>query len=77
MRMSRDDVVLALRARNVGASIHYAPLHEMPLYLGEAKAPSLPTTERLAESIMTLPIGASMTAADADDVVEQVAQVLG
>ena len=76
MGPSRDEVVLALRARNIGASIHYAPLHRMALYRGEGPAPSLPATDDVARSIMTLPIGASMTPNDAEDVVEQLRAVL-
>ena len=40
MKLSRDDVVLALRAKNIGAAIHYAPLHPMPLYGGSGQPPS-------------------------------------
>lgn len=76
MKLSRDDVVLALRTRNVGASIHYAPLHTMPLYCGEEPPPSLPATEEAARSILTLPISASMTLEDAAYVVSQVRSVV-
>jgi dTDP-4-amino-4,6-dideoxygalactose transaminase len=74
--VNRDEMVLALRARNVGASVHYAPLHTMPLYCGDAKPPSLPVTESLAQSIMTLPISASMSVDDAGYVAEQIAAVM-
>ncbi len=30
IRYDRDELILALRAKNIGASIHYAPLHLMP-----------------------------------------------
>ena len=30
--MTREQLVLAMRARNLGVTIHYAPLHTMPLY---------------------------------------------
>jgi perosamine synthetase len=69
MRLSRDDVLRALRAKNIGASIHYAPLHAMPLYAGAGQPAPLPITEQVATRIMTLPISASMTADDAQDVV--------
>jgi dTDP-4-amino-4,6-dideoxygalactose transaminase len=66
LTLSRNEIVLALRAADIGASIHYAPLHLMPLY-GDAKTrPSLPVTERVADCIMTLPISASMTVEDAE-----------
>lgn len=70
MRMNREEVLLALRARNIGASIHYTPLHLMPLYHGNEKPPILAITEEVAKSIITLPISASMTLSDADYVIE-------
>jgi perosamine synthetase len=56
---SRDEFVRRLRERNVGASIHYAPLHKMQLYRAGRRA-NLATTNQLARSILTLPISASM-----------------
>jgi UDP-4-amino-4-deoxy-L-arabinose-oxoglutarate aminotransferase len=76
MQLTRDDVVLALRARNVGAAIHYPPLHTMPLYTGLTPPEPLPVTEHLGEAIMTLPISGSMTVDDADYVVAQLREVL-
>ena len=32
LKISRDEFLIELRAMNIGASIHYAPLHMMPLY---------------------------------------------
>lgn len=76
MRRSRDDVVLALRAKNIGASIHYAPLHRMPLYAGGRLPVSLPTTEQVAARMLTLPISASMSLSDAEDVIREFRGVL-
>jgi perosamine synthetase len=69
MRLSRDELLVALRARNIGATIHYPALHTMPLYRGSRRAPQLPCTDRVAKSILTLPISASMTPADAREVI--------
>jgi dTDP-4-amino-4,6-dideoxygalactose transaminase len=71
----RDDLLLALRSRNIGASIHYKPLHYQPLYATGGIAP-LPCTDSLAEKIMTLPISAKMTLSDVDYVVENLADLL-
>ena len=65
-RMGRDELVVALREMNIGAALHYAPLHKMPLYRGDSASPSLPLTEKVAKLIMTLPISASMTLDDAE-----------
>jgi perosamine synthetase len=73
--MSRDEFILKLRERNIGASIHYAPLHSMPIYHPESQ-PGLPVTERLSTRNVTLPISASMSLEDVDYVVEHVLEVL-
>jgi len=73
--LQRDALLLALRAVNIGASIHYRPLHSQPLYAQHGVC-ALPTTEALAERIMTLPISAKMTLADVDYVAEQLAYLL-
>jgi perosamine synthetase len=73
--MTRDEFILELRARNIGASIHYAPLHSMPLYNPETQ-PALPGTEWLSQRNVTLPISTSMSVEDADYVVRHVVDVL-
>jgi dTDP-4-amino-4,6-dideoxygalactose transaminase len=64
MATTRDEFLLRLRSMNIGASIHYAPLHTMPLYAA-AYPYELIHTERIGESILTLPISASMSLDDA------------
>lgn len=73
--ISRNDLLLALRDSNIGASIHYRPLHGQPLYCKDGLA-SLPVTERLAEQIMILPISARMTLDDVDYVVHHLAKLI-
>jgi dTDP-4-amino-4,6-dideoxygalactose transaminase len=69
MNISRDEFVIKLREQNVGASIHYHPLHYMPLY--GYKGSKLTRTEKIASSILTLPISASMTLEDAEYAAEK------
>lgn len=73
--MLRNDLLLALREVNVGASIHYPPLHSQPLYSKDGSA-SLPVTEELAGQIMTLPISARMTLDDVEYVVHHLARLI-
>jgi perosamine synthetase len=75
MAISREELILGLRARNIGATIHYHPLHTMPLYAGSAKAEHLPASEDIARRCLTLPISASMTVKDADDVIASIEAV--
>jgi dTDP-4-amino-4,6-dideoxygalactose transaminase len=73
--IDRDQLLWLLRQSNVGASIHYRPLHQQPLYI-KSGVFSLPNTEKLANSILTLPISARMSLADVDYVVEQLTKVM-
>jgi len=74
LSMSRNDVMMTLRRRNIGASVHYQPLHTMPVY--QQLRAALPHTDALAGRILTLPVSAGMTTDDVAYVVEQVVDVL-
>jgi dTDP-4-amino-4,6-dideoxygalactose transaminase len=73
----RDALVAALRAKNLGASVHYSPLHQMPLYSRAGPRAALPVTEHVARSIVTLPIGAAMSRDDASEVVRELRTLIG
>jgi len=74
-RISRDALMLELRNRNIGASLHYLPLHTMPLYSAHGNA-SLPNTEKVCERVLTLPISGSMSLDDADYVILHLVELL-
>jgi dTDP-4-amino-4,6-dideoxygalactose transaminase len=73
--MSRNEIMTTLRRRNIGASVHYQPLHTMPFYQRAGRV-SLPHTDALADRILTLPVNVGMSRADVDYVVEHLADVL-
>lgn len=73
----RDWVIRALKAEGVGAAFHYVPLHSSP-YARQSPDISqvdLPVTDRVAASLIRLPISAAFTDADCDDVVTACARV--
>lgn len=70
IQLTRNELLLKMRTRNIGASIHYSPLHLMPLYGAETQ-PSFSNTETICKRIMTLPISASMSMEDAEYILEQ------
>jgi dTDP-4-amino-4,6-dideoxygalactose transaminase len=76
-RLSRDQLLVALRERNIGATIHYEPLHLMPLFHIAGQAQSLPVTEHIASNIITLPIGACVSTSEAKEVVKVIRKLLG
>jgi dTDP-4-amino-4,6-dideoxygalactose transaminase len=72
LSLTRNELLMELRKRQIGASIHYSPLHFMPFYYqaGE-EPPKLPHTEQLYEEILTLPISASLEFQEAEYIMDQ------
>lgn len=67
----RDWALRALRAEGIGAAFHYVPLHSAPYAQTSAQiAPvDLPVTDRVAASLIRLPISAAFTDAECEDVI--------
>ena len=66
----RDWVIRALKAEGIGAAFHYVPLHSAP-YARQAQdieAVDLPVTDRVAASLVRLPISAAFSDGEYDDV---------
>jgi dTDP-4-amino-4,6-dideoxygalactose transaminase len=73
--LSRHAILAALRERNIGASLHYQPIHSMPLY-AKTRPTALPVTDRVYERVLTLPISPSMSTDDARQVIAALDDVL-
>jgi len=74
----RDRVLAALQAEGIGATFHYVPLHDSPYaseHLG-GRTGDLPVTERVSASLVRLPLFASMSDADLDDVARATLKVI-
>jgi dTDP-4-amino-4,6-dideoxygalactose transaminase len=69
----RDAVRARLKARGVQTSIFYPAVHEFAAYRERFGTPSLPRTEYVARTEITLPLFAEMTEAQQDQVVEALA----
>ena len=66
----RDWVIRALKAEGIGAAFHSVPLHSAP-YARQAQdieAVDLPVTDRVAASLVRLPISAAFSDGEYDDV---------
>jgi perosamine synthetase len=77
LAVNRDAVLEALRAENIGATVHYPLVYRHPFYrdrLGQG-AGLCPTAELVEERLMTLPLFPSMTDADQDDVLRALDKV--
>lgn len=74
---ARDRVVQELLKRNIGASIHYHPVHLHPYFkkLGFKKG-SFPVAERVAEEIFTLPLTPHLSSSDVSAIARITREVL-
>ncbi|HWO40503.1 MAG TPA: DegT/DnrJ/EryC1/StrS aminotransferase family protein, partial [Candidatus Eisenbacteria bacterium] len=76
--LDRARFIDELRARNIGTSVHFIPVHLHPFY--KRKYPSaaarLARAEALYDRIVSLPLYPQMTEADVEDVVAAVVDVV-
>jgi dTDP-4-amino-4,6-dideoxygalactose transaminase len=73
----RDLLQAALQQRGVETAIHYPlPAHLQPVYHGLAEPGSLPVTERLANTVLSLPIYPELTDAEVDAVAAAMREAL-
>ncbi len=74
----RDEIFAALRAEGIGVNVHYIPIYLHPYYRQHLRTgPGLcPKAEAAYECLITLPLFAQMTLADADDVIKAVTKVI-
>ncbi|MCA9693043.1 MAG: DegT/DnrJ/EryC1/StrS family aminotransferase, partial [Myxococcales bacterium] len=75
----RNAIVHRLRAAGIGASVHFTPpAHLQPAYLERgSKRGDLPVTERLADTLITLPMFPDMSEDQQVAVIEQVRAAVG
>lgn len=67
----RDDIVLALNEKGVGASVHFDPPVHWQDIVKTVSAGKLPITEKLALSSITLPISSVQTQAQTNHVIAE------
>jgi dTDP-4-amino-4,6-dideoxygalactose transaminase len=78
LTIDRGGVIDALKARGIGTSVHFIPLHLHPYYRtrwGYAAA-DLPVAASEYERVISLPIWPGMTDADADRVADGLTEIL-
>jgi dTDP-4-amino-4,6-dideoxygalactose transaminase len=73
---TRDRCLAGLRERGVMATFHYVPLHSSPYGRRLGAQPDLPVTERVARTLIRLPLHPRLSDEDVDRVVAAVKQVL-
>jgi len=78
LAINRDKFIDALKAENIGTSVHFIPVHLHPYYQKtfDFKKGDFPVTEWVFDRILSLPIHAAMTMNDANDVVRAVQKII-
>lgn len=76
--LSRSEFIDELRARNIGASVHFIPLHRHPLYRDRYgyRPEQFPVCEEIYQGLLSLPLYPKMTDEDAEDVIEAVRDIV-
>ena len=77
LRVDRARFIERLTERGIGTSVHFIPLYRHPYYRDNYsfRPQDFPVTERVYETIVSLPLYPAMTEADVDRVVEAVRDV--
>ena len=79
LSINRAAFIEALKARNIGTSVHFIPLHMQPFYRDRYgyKEGDFPEAEAFYGRCISLPIYPAMTDVDIDDVIEAVRLIAG
>jgi len=79
LKKSRDWVLNAMTAENIGVGVHYLPIHYHPFYRKTYgwKKGDFPNAEWIGERTLSIPLSAALSDQDADDTVTAFHKVLG
>jgi len=75
--VTREKIIAALDAENIGVGIHYAPVHQQPYYrkrYGFSDA-DFPAATFVGERTISLPLSPDMSEQDVDDVANALARI--
>jgi perosamine synthetase len=60
--LSREQLIERLKEKGIGTAVHYPiPIHQQPVYACKNKSTSCPTTERLCNEVLSLPVHPKVT----------------
>ncbi len=78
LRIDRNKIIEALRAENIGVSVHFIPIHLHPFYRENFgfRYGDFPNTEYVYEREISLPIYPKMTNKDVDDVIDAIRKIV-
>lgn len=71
----RNELVEELKQKGIGASVHFSPAVHQQVYYKNFSQNNLPETEKLASSIITLPMFPDLTRNDLDYIIHQTNEI--
>jgi dTDP-4-amino-4,6-dideoxygalactose transaminase len=78
LQLNRSEFIDELRARNIGTSVHFIPLHRHPFYRERYgyQPEQFPVCEEIYQGLLSLPLYPKMTDRDATDVIEAIRDIV-
>jgi dTDP-4-amino-4,6-dideoxygalactose transaminase len=78
LRIGRDEFIEELRRRNIGASVHFIPVHDHPYYRDRygLRPQDFPVAQSEFERMLSLPLSPAHSDQDVADVIEAVTDVV-
>ncbi len=78
LTIDRDGLIEALKARNIGTSVHFIPLHEHSYYAKTYgwSGETVPVAHDNWQRILSLPLSPGLTDDDVDDVIDAVTSII-
>jgi len=78
LNIDRNKFIEVLKAENIGASVHFIPVHFHPYYKKtfKFKKGDFPNTEYVYERVISLPIHSTMSLEDAEDVISAIKKIV-
>lgn len=74
--ITRDQVLDALTAENIGAGVHFIPVHQHPYYRRFWCEGYFPNGEFIGERTLSLPLSGDLEDEDVDDVIQALRRIL-
>jgi dTDP-4-amino-4,6-dideoxygalactose transaminase len=71
---ARDRLAAHLAARGIPTKVYFYPLHQMPIF--EDYAAELPVTDRLANSLLCLPLHSGLSQHDVERICDEIESIL-
>jgi dTDP-4-amino-4,6-dideoxygalactose transaminase len=78
LQLNRSEFSDQMRARNIGTSVHFIPLHRHPFYHERygCRPEQFPVCEEIYQGLLSLPLYPRMTDEDAVDVIAAVREII-